>query len=198
MAEKNGHHSGEPWLDEQGRLHETDESVANKCLTLASMIVIEHPNVTEELPKLIYLPKGGLGPTNIVARLLEYPTTSLCAAAIGSYKKGSVVNGIPELGQMPTTEDIAGNNVLIIDEVCDTGNTLTLLTDLLKLAGAGVIKTAVLHYKPNKSQTDFVPDWHVQQTDDWIVYPWEVYEDMGTRLTVAGSRLAVLTQLEII
>ena len=35
------------------------------------------------------------------------------------------------------------------------------------------LKTATLHYKP---QSIFKPDFFIETTSDWIVYPWEYFE----------------------
>jgi len=63
--------------------------------------------------------------------------------------------------------------VLIVDEICDTGNTLLRITrgPLYRFCN---IKTAVIHVKPWRK---FNPDWWMVETSDWIVYPWEVFEE---------------------
>ena len=52
---------------------------------------------------------------------------------------------------------------LVIDDICDTGETLNFI-----LGGA---YTAVLHYKPTAKHK---PTFYAQEVgDEWIVYPWE-------------------------
>ena len=54
-------------------------------------------------------------------------------------------------------------NTLVIDDICDTGETLSLIL--------GGVYTAVLHYKPTAKHT---PTFYAQEVgDEWIVYPWE-------------------------
>ena len=38
----------------------------------------------------------------------------------------------------------------------------------------GYPETAVLHYKPRRTAYDARPDYYVDETDAWIVYPWDV------------------------
>ena len=54
-------------------------------------------------------------------------------------------------------------NTLVIDDICDTGETLSLIL--------GGVYTAVLHYKPTAKHR---PTFYAQEVgDEWIVYPWE-------------------------
>ena len=54
-------------------------------------------------------------------------------------------------------------NTLVVDDICDTGETLNLIL--------GGVHTAVLHYK---STAKHKPTFYGQEVgDEWIVYPWE-------------------------
>ena len=54
------------------------------------------------------------------------------------------------------------SNTLVIDDICDTGETLNLILEA---------PTAVLHYKPT---AEHKPTFYAQEVgDEWIVYPWE-------------------------
>lgn len=44
-------------------------------------------------------------------------------------------------------EDLAGRSVLLVDDICDTGRTLAHLSELCRLRGAGVVRTAVLIHR---------------------------------------------------
>ena len=63
--------------------------------------------------------------------------------------------------------------MLIVDDVSDTGRSLAVAKDHVQKAGAEEIKVATLHYKPHSS---FKPDYFVDETSAWVVYPWEVEE----------------------
>lgn len=56
--------------------------------------------------------------------------------------------------------------VLLIDDLVDIGNTLSDHLDTLD----GEAVTATLFYKP---QSIIKPDYYVQETKEWIVFPWE-------------------------
>lgn len=134
----------------------------------------------ERFDALVVVPRGGYHVGNILSREFGFTATHLIHACLSSYDVGETQRrkGF-EYGQMPTPEEVEGKDLLIIEEVVDTGNTLLHLRDLLKLAGAGIVRSAALHHKPGRSETGVVPDFFVEETDKWIVYPWEPNEQRG-------------------
>ena len=161
-------------------LRETWDSVHEQSLKLAAMIEAHCVDTGERFDAIIVIPRGSYYPVNIVARELGFEAVDLIHASIGSYISGQTTRKNEfELGQMPTDAEISGKNLLIIDEVCETGNTLAFLTERLKQQGAALIRTGALHYKPDRTQTEFAPDWYVVKTDKWIHYPWESHDDNG-------------------
>lgn len=70
------------------------------------------------------------------------------------------------------TEDYKGfKSILVVDDIADTGDTLKFVTDILqKDLTIATIKTAVLFYK---LKSKVMPDYYVEETADWIVFPWE-------------------------
>ena len=76
---------------------------------------------------------------------------------------------------IPMAKGDIGPNTLIIDDICDSGETLDkLVKDYQTLyAFPFNLKTACLHYKPHTSS--FKPTLWANQwsSNDWIIYPWE-------------------------
>jgi len=148
----------------------------------------------QTVDRLVVLPRGGLGPANIVARRLDIPGHQVLSAALSSYASGEFQRSKEfKVGQFPTRQQIAGKRLLVVDEVCDTGHTLAETVRLLRELGAEEVVTAVLHYKPNRSETGYVPDFYVAQTDAWIVYPWEWHEQSLRTSTEAELPEPLLT-----
>lgn len=67
------------------------------------------------------------------------------------------------------------DRLLIVDDVFDTGHTITAVIDYLRkkarLNTPHEIKVAVPYYKPTRNQTDTVPDYYLHETDAWLIYP---------------------------
>lgn len=57
-------------------------------------------------------------------------------------------------------------DTLVVDDVSDSGESL------LVALGFQECRVATWHYKPKTSK--FKPDVYAEETDEWIVYPWEV------------------------
>lgn len=127
---------------------------------------------------ILVIPRGSYYPVNIIARDLDFTAERLIHACVTSYVSGSSERKTKfQTGQMPSQKDVEDKRILIIDEMCDTGETLKFISEWLKKTGVKSIKTGVLHLKPAANTTGFKPDWYVAETDKWIIYPWEIHEN---------------------
>lgn len=61
-------------------------------------------------------------------------------------------------------------DVLVVDDVADTGDTLKVVMDHLESKVEGDMKIATLVWKPKSS---IRPDFFVYETSKWVVFPWE-------------------------
>jgi hypothetical protein len=70
------------------------------------------------------------------------------------------------------------DRVLIVDDVLDTGHTLVAVIDELQRRARGNlpddVRVAVPWYKPERNQTELVPDYCINETADWLVFPHEL------------------------
>ncbi|MGY8748847.1 MAG: hypoxanthine phosphoribosyltransferase [Pirellulales bacterium] len=55
--------------------------------------------------------------------------------------------------------DIAGRDVVLIDDIFDTGNTLAEVTQLMQSLGPSSLKSAVLLLKTGRQEVDWVPEF---------------------------------------
>jgi hypoxanthine phosphoribosyltransferase len=97
---------------------------------------------------------------------------NILVAAVEYYDDEGKPGPKPTFLQFPADSQLRGQRVLIVDEVWDSGTTIHAVTQRVLQAG-GVPITAVLHYKPDKSQVPGAPDHHVVTTDRWVVYPFK-------------------------
>ncbi len=78
-------------------------------------------------------------------------------------------------------EEIAGKDVLIVDDITDTGDSLKLAFEHAQSLSPKTVKTStMLHI----THSGFVPDYYAKEVEKekwtWFVFPWNYYEDMGT------------------
>ena len=114
-----------------------------------------------------------------MASLAGYTNTGVAAGVFNDEagRRGTE----PAFHQFPSADLLRGRTVLIVDEVWDSGRTIEAVTRRVREAG-GIPTTAVLHYKPGRSEVDARPDHYVVETDGWVVYPWtKVLEYLAVR-----------------
>ncbi|MFP3189838.1 MAG: phosphoribosyltransferase [Thermoproteota archaeon] len=70
-------------------------------------------------------------------------------------------------------KDVSNKNVLIVDDVSDTGSSLKKACSYINESKPNQIKVATVYIKP---WTDFIPDYYTRVIDKWIIYPYEVKE----------------------
>ncbi len=70
------------------------------------------------------------------------------------------------------------DSLLIVDDIFDTGLTIeALIAEIRKKARKNTphqIRVAATWFKPKKNRTDRIPDYYVNATDKWIVFPHEL------------------------
>jgi hypoxanthine phosphoribosyltransferase len=78
---------------------------------------------------------------------------SLDFMAVSSYAKGTTTSGeVRLLKDLDTTLD--GRHVVIVEDIVDTGLTLTYLQEILRARGPKTLHTACLLSKPSRRQVD--------------------------------------------
>ncbi|HXW94629.1 MAG TPA: phosphoribosyltransferase family protein [Nitrososphaerales archaeon] len=80
------------------------------------------------------------------------------------------------------TEEIAGKNVLIVDDLVDQGDTMSAIKEYLFERGPKLLEVAVLFRKP---WSKFEPDYYLEVVDRWVVFPFELSE--VNRLRIANG-----------
>lgn len=72
----------------------------------------------------------------------------------------------------------ADDALLIVDDVFDTGKSVEALINELhnrcRRNTPSTIKIATVFYKPSKNQSSLSPDYFMQSTEDWLIFPHEI------------------------
>ena len=126
----------------------------------------------EGITHVIGLARGGLVPATIISYKLDVP---LLSYAISSYK-GTTKTDKFKVHQFVHFSDLkslkeADPHVLVVDDICDTGETMRYIWHKLTLAAIKA-KYATLFTK--KKHRKFLDHYgHVIPDNKWIVFPWE-------------------------
>ncbi len=146
------------------------EKAIRMCYRLAEKIL----DSGERFDCLVTISRGGLVPARIVSDVLCLDEVYVVRSRF--WGVGGTIAPSPVL-EVHEKMDVEGKNVLLVDEVVDTGNTMKKVVELLEKLGAKKVKTAVLHYKARSS---FEPDYYVEKMSGWawIFYPWSLTETL--------------------
>ncbi len=86
-------------------------------------------------------------------------------------------SGEPEVRYPMPEGSVEGKDVLIIDDIADTGGSIKHAEEYVTDRDAGEVRTATLQLLQT---SEFDPDYVGEQLEEWawIVYPWNFIEDM--------------------
>jgi hypoxanthine phosphoribosyltransferase len=110
--------------------------------------------------------RGGLYPATLLSHMLQ---AELYPIRITRRFKDAVVHDQPIwLGRPPAT--VAGQKVLIVDEICSGGETITMVRDEVQRLGARESRSAVLYAHQGGAD---IPDYIGIISDALILNPWD-------------------------
>jgi uncharacterized protein len=128
--------------------------------------------------QIICIARGGLRVGDVLSRIFDKPLAILSThsyTAGGGKVRGDLV--IAE--HMTMTAPRLGDNVLLVDDMVDSGHTLELVHRTLpqRFPHIHACKTAVLWWK---ACSIFKPDFYIEFLPDnpWIHQPFEIYDEM--------------------
>ena len=87
---------------------------------------------------------------------------------LSSYRTGTVSAGQVEILR-DVQSDVRGRDVLLVDDILESGRTLAFAKDLLAARGAGKVSTAVLLEKPGKRAVNIKADYVGFECPDYFV-----------------------------
>lgn len=125
-----------------------------------------------QFDRVITLSKGGWP---MARPLIDYLQISdVASIGVQSYTGINEHTKRPEMYQ-DLLIDISGENILLFDDVADTGESLIFVKEHLEKKGVKSITCASLFYKEHSK---IVPEYYGALTADWIVFPYELRETM--------------------
>jgi hypoxanthine phosphoribosyltransferase len=77
---------------------------------------------------------------------------------LSSYGKAAASSGSVRLSR-DVSEDVRGRNVMIVDDILDTGRTIRFARELMQRRGAASVKTCVLLDKPSNREVEIAADY---------------------------------------
>ncbi|MFX0212253.1 MAG: phosphoribosyltransferase [Candidatus Hodarchaeota archaeon] len=165
--------------------------MSSKELTFKAPTWDNIESITVELYKLVrndgYSPdiiagisRGGLVPARIISDLFlcEFEKPTLAIMQIGFYSGVGKTEKEPIIYQ-DLPGHIHGKRILLIDDVADSGVSLDFAMKYLNMKKPLEVRIGTLYYKP---WSKVKPQYYVEETESWIIFPHERYEFMTEQL----------------
>ena len=124
---------------------------------LANEITSDYKDSTRELV-LVCILKGSLMFMTELMKKINLPL-QIEFMKVSSYGAGSVSSGKLNIHLDLNRDNLENADLLIIEDIIDSGNTLSKLVNILKERNVGSVKTCTLLDKPERRAVEFEPDY---------------------------------------
>ena len=106
---------------------------------------------------------------------------------VSSYGDGTTSSGRIKIHLDLNRSDISECNILIVEDIIDSGKTLSYLSEYLRLNGAKSVRTCTLLDKPSRREVDFTSDYVGKTIPDEFVVGYGLdYQERYRALPYVG------------
>lgn len=163
----------------------TEEEIAKISDRIAAEITRDYKDSSKKLV-LICILKGSLMFTCELMKRIDLPL-EVDFMKVSSYGAQTVSTGIINIHLDIKRDDMEDVDFLIIEDIVDSGNTLSHLVRYLKERGAASVKTCAMLDKPDRRTVDFVPDYRGAVIPDKFVVGFGLdYDEKYRNLPYVG------------
>lgn len=149
--------------------------------SLAKQIDADYQDPTKRLA-LVCVLKGSVMFFVDLVKKIERPV-EMEFMKVSSYGAGTTTTGCINLHLDLKRTDYEDLDILLIEDIVDSGRTLSVLTGLFRERGARSVRTCTMLDKPSRREVDFTPDYHGLEIPDRFVVGYgldydELYRDL--------------------
>ena len=124
---------------------------------IASRIDADYSNIEGKLVLLCIL-KGSVVFMGDLMKKISLPV-EIDFMKVSSYGGDTQTSGRIKIHLDLNRSDISDCNILVVEDIIDSGKTLSYLTDYLRLGGAKSVRTCTLLDKPDRREVNFEADY---------------------------------------
>jgi hypoxanthine phosphoribosyltransferase len=135
----------------------SEEEINSTVSRIAAEIDRDYPDRSKGLLLLCIL-KGSVVFMGDLMKKIERPV-EIDFMKVSSYGSGTASSGKINIMLDLHRADMANLDVIVIEDIIDSGRTLSYLVDYLKLTGARSVKTCTMLDKPDRRVVEFTPDY---------------------------------------
>ena len=134
-----------------------EDQIISRVAELARLIEADYA-ASENKLVLLGILKGSIVFMAELMKHLRLPV-EIDFMKVSSYGGGTETTGNVEIKLDIRRNDMQNSDMLIVEDIIDSGRTLSYLAEYLKLKGAASVKTVTLLDKPSRRQVDFEADY---------------------------------------
>ncbi len=132
----------------------SEDEIAQICKTLGSQLTIDYQ---DKKPLLVGILKGCIPFMSDLSRRIDLKF-DIAYMSVSSYHGGIASSGDVKI-KMDLDISIKGRDVLIVEDIVDTANTVVTIIELFKHRGAKSVKMVTLLDKPEGRLRPYQPDY---------------------------------------
>ena len=174
----------------EGRLYPTVFEVDTALRGLGHQVIEFQQESGTTFQASVAITRGGLDNSNVVPRMIGIDPLYVLTMGMQSYKGEQQTTKEPVFGLVPNEEHVYGLDVLLLDELSDTGFSELFGKKKLIDLGANSVQSAVGFWKQERNETGESPDFYSETIKGWTVLPCEIYDEYAEarqRLIEAGA-----------
>ena len=131
---------------------------------------------------VIGIAKAGVIPGAVVASIMQRDFASMAITRSETGARPVVIAAPPRL--------VTGKRVLVVDETCDSGDTMKLALAAVRELHPAEVRTAV-----SFRTGPYAPDFHALETESFIILPWDREIIVGGEIVVRPDYAEKLREL---
>ena len=163
----------------------SEEEIDSIVTRIAKEIDEDHRNSKRKLLLLCIL-KGSVVFMGELMKKISLPV-EIDFMKVSSYGSGTSSTGKINIVLDLHRGDLENLDIIVIEDIIDSGKTLSHLTKYLELKGAGSVKTCTLLDKPSRRQVEFTPDYIGKEIPDEFVVGFGLdYDEKYRNLPYVG------------
>ncbi len=163
----------------------SEAEIAAICDRLAAEITETYKDSTHRLVMVVIL-KGSMPFAADLMKRLTLPI-ELEFMKVSSYGAGTKSSGEIKVSLDLNRDDLQDIDLLVVEDIVDSGRTLSRLTQLLKNRNAHSVRTCTLLDKPSRREVEFTPDFCGTAVPDEFVVGYGLdYDEKYRNLPFVG------------
>ena len=145
----------------------TEEEIEKMVTEIAAKIDEDQQKLGGRL-LLLYILKGSVVFMGDLMKKIKTPV-EIDFMKVSSYGASNYSSGELKITLDLNREDLSDLHIIIVEDIIDSGRTLSYLKEYLELGGAHSVRTCTMLDKPSRREVDFTPDYRGMEIPDEFV-----------------------------